>query len=89
MAWCEGQRVESAREAVVHLACDVSSRAEVRRFVARTLSKWKADEARSESRGRGLGLVVGLSDRWGFETVPAGKIVRVAFDDALAAHSPR
>jgi len=38
----------SAREALVHLASDVASLGEGRRFVARTLRDWDVDEARIE-----------------------------------------
>ena len=40
--------MESAREALVHLAPDVKSLGEGRRFVARTLRDWEVDEARIE-----------------------------------------
>ena len=40
--------MESAREALVHLASDVASLGEGRRFVARTLRDWNVDESRIE-----------------------------------------
>ncbi len=40
--------MESAREALVHLASDVASLGEGRRFVARTLRDWDVDESRIE-----------------------------------------
>lgn len=40
--------MESRREALVHLASDVASLGEGRRFVARTLRDWNVDEARIE-----------------------------------------
>jgi two-component sensor histidine kinase len=40
--------MELAREALVHLASDVASLGEGRRFVARTLRDWNIDEARIE-----------------------------------------
>ena len=40
--------MRSAREALVHLASEVASLGEGRRFVARTLRDWDVDEARIE-----------------------------------------
>ena len=40
--------MELAREALVHLASDVASLGEGRRFVAQTLRDWDVDEARIE-----------------------------------------